>query len=60
MFPLSFELSSDHDIEKVVVRKINCMVTAGKSLVNQSIAYIQLIDCVERISGNSPLVKRKV
>jgi len=59
MFRLNFEPSSDRNIEKVVVRKINCVVTAGQSLVNQpSIAHIRLIDRVERISGNSPLIKR--
>jgi len=34
MFRLNFEPSSERDIEKVVVRKINCIVIAGKSLVN--------------------------
>jgi len=34
MFRLNFEPSLDRDIEKVVVRRINCVVTAGKSLVN--------------------------
>jgi len=38
MFRLKFEPSSDRNIEKTIVRKVNCVVIAGKSLVDESIA----------------------
>jgi len=42
--------------------KINCVVksftSAGKSLINTSIAHIRLVDRAEKAFGNSPQIKR--
>jgi len=56
MFWLKFKPSSDRNIEKTQLQNQLCgeITSAGKSLVNTSIAHIRLVDRAERTFGNSP------